>query len=630
MDSLSPDSTFYDVIDSLPFSIVIVRGDRFVATNKHFRNRSGYSQEELETRTIYELIHKNNKDIADKIISSFHSEGDIPQRILINFIRKNDAISLSLVTIHKIKYSEEDALLLIGEDITSDPMKYQSTNLMQSLFESLSHHSQIGFWVDDLNNNTIYINDQLCEDLGYTYEEIKNRQISDFFHTKSQHVYQEMSKQRKNNKVPTSTYELILQNKNGKSIPFSVIGSNLYDTNNKIIGSVGMFTNIESIKKLSIMQTFLNKYVLQKEIKDHFSFWDSVRLDSEEIFGGEFGLVFLDGKIITQKGDIFNNFNAEEMLEKMTQENRNVCCTCEKGISYFEDPVLSVIISIINIDDQPSGFIVLASEINQLFSPDDCDLFEAFCTQISLIFELHIVEKERDNEREFYSNTLNILTYDFVNANTTVQGYLELLQQNLSGVDIGKTDEYLQKCISVVERTERIIQTVLLLTKIQKEGGISKKMLLKPLIENAIARQKKYHHSRAINVNLDCKLDQKVMGSDLIQEGIENIILNAILYTKENDVRIDIKCQNILIKDKGMIECRFIDYGSGIPEDMKPILMAKIIKGDQRFKSSVGLGLSMAKAIFEFFYGELRIENRVKDDYTKGTVVIIHLEEGDL
>ncbi len=628
MNNLSPDSNFYDVIDSFPFPVVIIKGDRFVGSNKHFRNGSGYSQEDLETSTIYDLIHKSNKDIADAIISSFHSESDIPQEILINFINKDDTISLNIVTIHKIKFSGENVLLLIGEDITQDPMKFQSSHLMQSLFESLSHHSLIGFWVDDLNNNTIYINDQLCEDLGYTYQEIKNRQISDFFHTKSQQLYQEMSNQRKNNKVPTSTYELILQNKNGKSIPYSVIGSNLYDTNNKIIGSVGMFTNIESIKKLSVMQSFLNKYVLQKEIKDHFSFWDSVRLDSEEILGAEFSLVFLDGKIITQKGDIFNNFNAEEMLEKMTQENRNVCCTCEKGISYFEDPVLSVIISVINIDDQPSGFIVLASEINQLFSLDDCDLFEAFCTQISLIFELHIVEKERDNEREFYSSILKLLTYDFVNANTTVQGYLELLQQNLSGVDIGKTDEYLQKCISVVERTERIIQTVLLLTKIQKEG-FSKKTLLKPLIENAIDSQKKYHRSRAINVNLDCKLDLKVMGSDLIQEGIENIILNAILYTNENDVRIDILCQNVLIKDKKMIEIRFTDYGSGIPEDMKPILMAEIIKGDQRFKSSVGLGLSMAKAIFEFFDGKVWIENRVKDDYTKGTVVIIHLEEGD-
>jgi len=629
MNNLSPDSNFYDVIDSLPFSMVIIKGDRFVATNKQFRDRSGYSKENLETRTIYDLIHKSNKDVADAIISSFHSEGDIPQRILINFINKNDTISLNIITIHKIKFSGEDALLLVGEDISSDPMKFQSTHLMQSLFESLSHHSQIGFWVDDLNNNTIYINDQLCEDLGYTYEEIKNRQISDFFHTKSQQVYQEMNYQRKNNKVPTSTYELILLNKNGKSIPFSVVGSNLYDTNNKIIGSVGMFTNIESIKKLSIMQTFLNKYVLQKEIKDHFSFWDSVRLDSEEIFGAEFSLVFLDGKIITQKGDIYNNFNAEEMLEKMTQENRSVYCTCEEGISYLEDFALSAISSVINIDDQPSGFIMLASEINELFSSNDCDLFEAFCVQISLIFELHIVEKERDNEREFYSSILNILTYDFVNANTTVQGYLELLQQNLSGVDIGKTEEYLQKCISVVERTERIIQTVLLLTKIQKEGGVSKKTLLKPLIENAIARQKKYHHSRKINVNLDCKLDVKVLGSDLIQEGIENIILNAILYTNENDVKIDIICQNIQIKDKSMIEIRFADYGSGIPEDMKPILMAKIIKGDQRFKSSVGLGLSMAKAIFEFFDGKVWIENRIKDDYTKGTVVIIQLEEGD-
>ena len=87
MNNLSPDSNFYDVIDSFPFPIVIVKGDRFVGSNKHFRNKSGYSQEDLETSTIYDLIHKSNKDIADAIISSFHSESDIPQEILINFIK---------------------------------------------------------------------------------------------------------------------------------------------------------------------------------------------------------------------------------------------------------------------------------------------------------------------------------------------------------------------------------------------------------------------------------------------------------------------------------------------------------------------------------------------------------------
>ncbi len=66
----------------------------------------------------------------------------------------------------------------------------------------------------------------------------------------------------------------------------------------------------------------------------------------------------------------------------------------------------------------------------------------------------------------------------------------------------------------------------------------------------------------------------------------------------------------------------------GIPEEIRDTFFRPLSRGDSRFHEGTGLGLYISKTIIESYNGEIRFENRIADDLSKGTVVVITLLEG--
>ena len=71
---------------------------------------------------------------------------------------------------------------------------------------------------------------------------------------------------------------------------------------------------------------------------------------------------------------------------------------------------------------------------------------------------------------------------------------------------------------------------------------------------------------------------------------------------------------------------QFIDNGIGITDERKPQIF---IRGYSEETSihGMGLGLSLVKKIIESYNGKIWMEDRVKDDYTKGINCLILIPE---
>ncbi|MHA2308165.1 MAG: PAS domain S-box protein, partial [Candidatus Heimdallarchaeaceae archaeon] len=496
-----------------------------------------------------------------------------------------------------IIFNGRPALIMSGTNISAEPLIDQSPELVNALLEALTHHTELGFWVDDLDDHTMYINDRLCEVLGYTFDEIKDKSVTDFLHPVSQETYHQSIENRKEG-TPTSSYELILIDRLGRPNTFRVIGSTLYDSNNQPMASVGFFANIEPMKKLSTIVSTLNKYALYSRYKDLSSFWNKVIDDILGIFYSDHGMVFLDNEILATKGDFSLNFSPTDILEDLTKKGDLVSCI-DSDCSHFFDGAQSVLLATLFLNQQPAGFLLVGSDIEHLYLPQDVDLFMTFANQITMNYEHHFLYIESEEEREYVSILLDILSHDFLNANTSVHGYLELLDQGLDTQNVEKFKEFLSRSINVVERSERILQTVQQLTKIQKERKAKRTLPLRPILENAIELQKTMFYPRKIDVTFECPKKINVIAGDLLQNVFENVINNAVT-----------------------------DYGIGIPDDIKPRFFRRLTRGDHRFQEGSGLGLYLARVILDTYNGEIRFSNRVPDDYTKGTVVIIQIHEG--
>jgi len=620
-------SSFEGIFDDSPMSIIIVQDlTKIIYCNKTFTELSGYTLEDAEKIDIMDLIHKDDINLIKERQRILSEGGEPPRRFNLRFIHKDGSIILTQVTGDTIIYNGKPARIMAGMNISAEPLIDQSPELVNALFDALTHHTELGFWVDDLDDHTIYINERLCKVLGYSFEEIKDKSVTDFLHPVSHEIYNQSIENRKEG-TPTSSYELILIDRSGRPNTFRVIGSILYDVNNQPMASVGFFANIEPMKKLSTIVSTLNKYALYSRYKDLSSFWNNVLDDLLSIFYSDHGMVFLDGEILAKKGDYGLNFSPPEILEDLTKKGEVVSCI-DTDCNHFFDGAQSVLLATMFLSQLPAGFILIGSEIKDLYLPQDVDLFMTFTNQITMNYEHHFLYIESEEEREYVSILLDILSHDFLNANTSVHGYLELLNQGLDIQDSDKFKGYLSRSINVVERSERILQTVQQLTKIQKERKAKRTLPLRPILENAIELQKTMFYPKKIDVSFECQKKINVIAGDLLQNVFENIINNAVKYTEEDEVKLEIDCNSVTIDDINMMEIKFTDYGMGIPDEIKPRFFKRLTRGDHRFQEGSGLGLYLARVILDTYNGEIRFENRVPNDYTKGTVVIVQILEG--
>ena len=116
-----------------------------------------------------------------------------------------------------------------------------------------------------------------------------------------------------------------------------------------------------------------------------------------------------------------------------------------------------------------------------------------------------------------------------------------------------------------------------------------------------------------------------IIANDLVSEIFLNIFTNAVKFTPGPKVTINITLET-LVKEQEFVKITITDFGQGIPPKYKHSLFdrSSLLKnGWKPSKDSTGLGMSIIKSLVDFFGGSIRYQNRIKDDWTKGTSIIL-------
>lgn len=103
------------------------------------------------------------------------------------------------------------------------------------------------------------------------------------------------------------------------------------------------------------------------------------------------------------------------------------------------------------------------------------------------------------------------------------------------------------------------------------------------------------------NINLNC--DKKWMS-----EAITNILKNCIEHTPPGGSVTMFASQNKLFT-----EITVKDTGSGIPKNELPHIFERFYKGSGSDENSIGIGLSLAKAIIEKNNGYISVKSKVSE-----------------
>ncbi|MBR3339501.1 MAG: hypothetical protein IKG19_05600, partial [Lachnospiraceae bacterium] len=128
------------------------------------------------------------------------------------------------------------------------------------------------------------------------------------------------------------------------------------------------------------------------------------------------------------------------------------------------------------------------------------------------------------------------------------------------------------------------------------------------------------------SVDVSPDLPSELLGDDMrIKQVLINVLNNAIKYTSEGSVRLQIQCER---NDSGvaLVSYAISDTGMGIKTESIPYLFTAFKRVDMdknKYIEGTGLGLSIVKQFVDLMGGKITV-NSV---YTKGTTFIIEIPQ---
>lgn len=258
---------YHSLTESVPAAIFIYMDDKFVYGNEYSAMITGYSVKEMLGKYFWELIHPDQKEELAKRGAERLKGNEVQSRYDLKIIDKSGNEKWLDYSGTLIKYMGKPAVLGVAYDIT------ELRKTQQALIESelkyrtlIENMSEVILYVDN-SDRILFANDNVKEMFGYKKEELTGHIAGDLLvEDEYRSVMNDRIKLRRHGF--TDRFELKLRKKSGESFWAEISSAPLKDNNGKLIGSIGIYSDISERKnyEITIENSLQQKDLLLKEI----------------------------------------------------------------------------------------------------------------------------------------------------------------------------------------------------------------------------------------------------------------------------------------------------------------------------------------------------------------------------
>ncbi len=241
------------------------------------------------------------------------------------------------------------------------------------------------------------------------------------------------------------------------------------------------------------------------------------------------------------------------------------------------------------------------------------------------------LRKSRENYRDAYNRSnlyKDVFTHDINNILQNVLSSLEL--SKAFSYETTKIKEY-EEVTKIIEkqivRGKKLVKNIQTLSQIESYKEELSSIEVLNILEKAVEILKQSHLDKIINITITASQDEyHIRANKLLRRIFDNILDNAVYHNRNQLVEIVINVSRVSKNETDLIKIEIIDNGLGIPDPMKETIFLREIKVDD-IPSGIGLGLLLVKRILESYNGEIRVEDRIIGDHSKGSKFIILMQE---
>ncbi|HEX7391534.1 MAG TPA: GAF domain-containing protein [Thermoplasmata archaeon] len=218
----------------------------------------------------------------------------------------------------------------------------------------------------------------------------------------------------------------------------------------------------------------------------------------------------------------------------------------------------------------------------------------------------------------------DLMTHDINNFNQGIMGYIELLLEDKRLDDNQR--RYAERALLQVRNNARLIDNIRKLAKVRAMTGEDFALTdVHAAIAEAISSVTKTITERKITVVSTIPPGTHyVMANQFLSELFFNVISNAVKFDTSLRVRTDVNIAEEASSQGEFWVVSVTDRGRGIPDDRKKVVFERFATGMTGVKG-FGIGLSIVSALVEKYGGRIWAEDRIKGDFSKGSVFKIAL-----
>ncbi|MFX1575452.1 MAG: PAS domain S-box protein [Promethearchaeota archaeon] len=221
-----------------------------------------------------------------------------------------------------------------------------------------------------------------------------------------------------------------------------------------------------------------------------------------------------------------------------------------------------------------------------------------------------------------------LFTHDISNMFHTIGNSIDLCDILLKeGVKNDNLIDYFDVIEQQINRGKRLINNIKSLSEIEESEIPLLSTEIFDKLRSAIQFVKLNFPKQDISFNVKADFDEiYVLANDLLLDVFENILINSVLYNKNESIDIEIDISKLRENEISYIKLEFKDNGIGIKEDRKNLIFVENNKKRTESKG-MGLGLSLVAKFIDLCKGKIWVEDRIKEDYSQGSNFVILMPE---
>lgn len=217
---------------------------------------------------------------------------------------------------------------------------------------------------------------------------------------------------------------------------------------------------------------------------------------------------------------------------------------------------------------------------------------------------------------------VNMIVHDLRNPLASIVLSAEIIQ--LSGVTVEKQQRKLEQIGIAVQQLQSLIDNLLLMAKLESDKMILNytEVDLGQICLAAVTDMEAIATQRHLTLVSDLPEISRIIKVDsaIFRRVLDNLLSNAIKFSPSHS-QIILKAEYL---EPGIIKVQVIDYGRGVPKELRQRIFEKYEVGSlMQEVSQIGLGLAFCKMAIEAHHGTITVE----ENHPQGSIFTVLLKD---